>query len=80
MMVWRMLKVNIPETSAAPTISAMLVKSSLLMLVKSVFPLRTNCSMAVIESPTRLGASTANTREETVNSNPNSNRNLYFLK
>jgi len=36
--------------------------------------------MAVIESPTRLGASTANTREETVNSNPKSNRNLYFLK
>jgi len=36
--------------------------------------------MAVIESPTKLGARTAKTREETVKSNPNSSKNRYFLR
>ena len=79
-MVWRILKVNAPDISAAPTISAMFVKRSFLISVKSVSSLLINCSIAVIESPTRLGARTANTRDETVNIKPKKRRNRYLFK
>jgi hypothetical protein len=75
-----MLKVNNPDISAAPIINAILVKSNILISVKFASPLLINCSIAVIESPTRLGATTANTREDTVNTNPSSIRNRYFFR
>lgn len=75
-----MAKVNPPEISAAPTMSAMLVNNIFFMALKSVVLLCINCSISVIESPTKLGASTANTLEETVKSNPNNNKSRYLRK
>ena len=75
-----MAKVNPPEISAAPIMSAILVSKTFFISVKSVTPLCMNCSISVIESPTKLGAITANTREETVNNKPNNNSGRYFLR
>ncbi len=75
-----MTNVNPPEISAAPIISAMLVSNVFFMAVKSVSPLCINFSISVIESPTKLGAKTANTREKTVNNNPNNRSDRYFLR
>ena len=70
-----MLKVNAPEIRAAPTMSAILVSKILFMAPKSVAPFLTNCSISVMESPTKLGARTANTREDTVKKRPNRSSN-----
>ena len=79
MIVCRMVKVNNPDSRAAPTINAMFCSKILLVCARSPEGSVRYRLTSVIESPTKLGATTANTLAAIVKNNP-STRRIRYLK
>ena len=78
MIVCRMVKVNSPESKAAPTIKAMFCSKMFLVSVRSPVGSVKYRLTTDIESPTRLGATTANTLAVIVKTNPSIRRIRYL--
>ena len=72
------MKVNKPESIAAPTINAMFCSKIFLVSLRSPSATTRYRLTTVIESPTKLGATTANTLAEIVKTNPRTRRVLYL--
>lgn len=73
-----MVKVNNPESMAAPTINAMFCSKMFLVSVRTPVGWVRYRFTTVIESPTKLGATTANTLAVMVKTNPRTRRVRYL--